>query len=955
MPLKAKSQQIANIYETELNFDFPNPSLEEILSEIEAKSGYVFAYDRSIFQNKVNLKLRKGKTTVGKLLNEISKQAQLNFKQVNSNISISKADVKNGGSVEVVEAGELRGKVTDEQGEPLPGASVRIKGTTTGASTDFSGEFSLDGLDEGEYQIEISFVGYQPSMQTVMLGAEGAFLNVSLQSDLLGLSEVVVTGNANPKTKLESSVAITTINSKSISELSPNSTADLLQTIPGFLVETSGGEVGNNLFARGIPAAGAYEYVQMQEDGLPIFEDGALQFANVDNWFRIDETVERVEGLRGGSGSIFASNAPGGIVNFISNTGGPEFEGLAKISVSDYGLFRTDLNIGGPLSERLFYNIGGFYREDNGIRSPGYPANKGGQVKANLTYNLDKGYVRLYYKHLNDKNLFLLPIPLQNPSDPEGIPGFDPNYGTLASVYASKLKVPQPGGGFFERNLEDGIHPVVNAVGGESQIELGKGWTITDAFRVTNIDMEYTALFPGAAPTSPLEFAINRSLPINNPIYYYADNGQVANPDLVAEVGFWSIDKQMESFSNKLELGFENEHHHLTLGYYHSSYTSNQQWNWSNILMEISDNSRLLNLVDGDLNPEDPNFSRTLNGVTAISFLTRDSQIRANINALYLNEEFQVSEDLTLDAGLRYEIAKYSGYIGSTESNDLGDQTTTADDKVSSVGAPYTYWKYGDNLDSDPGDDDINRLSYTVAGNYQFNDHMASYLRFSSGFRSPIEEAYLDNVNNLENIRPVEIKQLELGYKYTTSKLAVFANLFYMDMQNIAFTDILADGQSENKFAGADNMGIEIESMANAGIFSLNVTGTFQNPTLKNFEGEANEALNGNSVRRIPDMFFKVRPSVQVMKGLNAFLTFDHFGKKYNDNANEFELPAYSVFGAGVSYTSNNYTVLLNASNLTNSIGLTEGNPRSTAAPEEFFMARPILGRAFKLAVEYRF
>jgi hypothetical protein len=49
----------------------------------------------------------------------------------------------------------------------------------------------------------------------------------------------------------------------------------LLQRVPGFAVETSGGEVGNNLFAR-IPSAGAYEFVQVQEDGLPVFEDGAF-------------------------------------------------------------------------------------------------------------------------------------------------------------------------------------------------------------------------------------------------------------------------------------------------------------------------------------------------------------------------------------------------------------------------------------------------------------------------------------------------------------------------------------------------------------------------------------------------------------------------------------------------------------------------------------------------------
>jgi hypothetical protein len=57
-----------------------------------------------------------------------------------------------------------------------------------------------------------------------------------------------------------------------------------------FAVETSGGEV-EITFCKRIPSAGAYEFVQVQEDGLPVFEDGALQFANADNFFRVDNSV----------------------------------------------------------------------------------------------------------------------------------------------------------------------------------------------------------------------------------------------------------------------------------------------------------------------------------------------------------------------------------------------------------------------------------------------------------------------------------------------------------------------------------------------------------------------------------------------------------------------------------------------------------------------------------------
>ncbi len=166
----------------------------------------------------------------------------------------------------------------------------------------------------------ISFIGIsQLSAQEIKNDTINGFEEDVLENS--NLSEVIVTGSTNPKRKIETSTAISTFTDKDIQKQNPISTASLLQKVPGFAVETSGGEVGNNLFARGIPSAGAYEYVQIQEDGMPVFEDGALQFANADNFFRIDGTLAKVEALRGGSGSVFATNAPGGIINFISKEG----------------------------------------------------------------------------------------------------------------------------------------------------------------------------------------------------------------------------------------------------------------------------------------------------------------------------------------------------------------------------------------------------------------------------------------------------------------------------------------------------------------------------------------------------------------------------------------------------------------------------------------------------------
>ncbi len=84
-----------------------------------------------------------------------------------------------------------------------------------------------------------------------------------------------------------------------------------------------------------------------------------------------------------------------------------------------HGLARYDLNAGGPMGEDWRFNVGGFYRYDHGVRDPGFPGIRGGQLKANVTRQLSNGYLRASVKHIDDRNQFILPLPLNNPDDPE--------------------------------------------------------------------------------------------------------------------------------------------------------------------------------------------------------------------------------------------------------------------------------------------------------------------------------------------------------------------------------------------------------------------------------------------------------------------------------------------------------------------------------------------------------
>ncbi|SFN15197.1 Outer membrane receptor proteins, mostly Fe transport [Chryseobacterium oleae] len=784
------------------------------------------------------------------------------------------------------------------------------------------------------------------------------------------IDQIVITGNSGPKKKIESSTAISTFTAKEIQKQNPISAAALLQRVPGFAVETSGGEVGNNLFARGIPSAGAYEFVQVQEDGLPVFEDGALQFANADNFFRVDNTVSRLEALRGGSGSIYANNSPGGLINFISKEGSNDFKGTAKLETSTYGLMRTDMNVGGALvKDKLFFNVGGFYRTDNGIRKTGFRANNGGQIRMNLKYVFDKGYAKVYYKKLDDRNTFYLPIPLLQDGDKlKEFPGFDANYGTYSYRGISQLNIPQAGGGFFKRDLENGIHPKVDVVGAEFKYDLGNNFSVLNKTRYTNINMEYTGMFPAGAPKLASDYATKPAseggLGMSNYQYSLVSNGAIVNPQYIQKLGFWAIDKQMNNFVNDLQFNYKFDKGSVTAGFYKSNWKSHQYWNWSNVLATASDKPELLNLVNPSMSPSDTGYSQTYNGVKDMSFLIRDSQIQGSLNDAYLNFDYNVTEDLSLNAGMRYSRDYYKGYGVNTTTANLNNSglttdgthsfaTTTADDNMAVLGNKYTYWNY-----------DINKVSYTLAANYKLNKGNAVYARFSHGFRSPNEEAYYNNMSDLSAIKAVDTNQLEVGYKYYSRTFDIGIIPFYSTLKNLSFTDVFSDGTSENKFANTTNFGVEIEGYTRLfnNILEVTFNGTIQNPKYKDFVGKNADGTtfdyDGNTVRRMPKFYFNISPAVNITKEWRAYVSMNYYGKRFQNEGNTDDnvLPSFTEVGAGMSYQLGKIRFAVDGTNIFNTIGITEGDPRSqTAAGTNIRMARPIMGAAARASITLDF
>ncbi|WP_042816626.1 TonB-dependent receptor plug domain-containing protein, partial [Xanthomonas citri] len=221
-------------------------------------------------------------------------------------------------------------------------------------------------------------------------------------SAAVNLDSVFVTGTSTATTKLKSSVSVSTVGAEAVEQSAPRSTAEIFRNIPGIRSESSGGEGNANIAVRGLPvASGGAKFLQLQEDGLPVMEFGDIAFGNSDIFLRSDFTLDRIEAIRGGSASTFTSNAPGGIINFISKTGDTAGGSVGVSRGLDYDNTRIDFNYGAPFAEQWQFNIGGFFRQGDGVRDAGYTTDKGGQLKANLTRLFHNGYVRVYGKYLN--------------------------------------------------------------------------------------------------------------------------------------------------------------------------------------------------------------------------------------------------------------------------------------------------------------------------------------------------------------------------------------------------------------------------------------------------------------------------------------------------------------------------------------------------------------------------
>ncbi|WP_161891044.1 TonB-dependent receptor [Pontibacter russatus] len=210
------------------------------------------------------------------------------------------------------QTGTLSGKVTASSGA-LPYATVMLKGTSWGTSTNEEGLYIMDKLPAGTYEVQVTAIGYRPAQRQVeVIPGSDITLDIRMAEVNASLNEVVVTGTRTERRRLESPVAVNVLDSRIFNLTQSNTLSEGLCFQPGLRMETD---------------CQTCNYTQLRMNGLggsysQILINSRPVFTSLMSLYGLEQIpanmVERVEVVRGGGSVLYGSSAIAGTVNIIT-------------------------------------------------------------------------------------------------------------------------------------------------------------------------------------------------------------------------------------------------------------------------------------------------------------------------------------------------------------------------------------------------------------------------------------------------------------------------------------------------------------------------------------------------------------------------------------------------------------------------------------------------------------
>ncbi len=728
----------------------------------------------------------------------------------------------------------------------------------------------------------------------------------------LDLERVVVTATATQGSKMKQSLSVSTLDAEQIQATQATSAAEVLRSIPGIRSESSGGEGNTNITVRGAPiSAGGSRYVQLQENGLPVMLFGDVAFATSDMFLRIDNSLDQLQVVRGGSASTLATNSPGGVVNFITKTG-IDKGGSAGLSFGlGFNQQRIDLDYGSGLSAGgSSWHLGGHFRQGQGSHSSGVRQENGGQIQASFSQNFSGSSFRVYAKVLDDKTPTFLPVPVRTINGRiTEVPGVDPRTYTPYGSNWGPDSVLNKDNTRSNTNVNDGLSVRNSALGGELMMNLGNGFKLENRMRFSDIKGRFTGVFPWGDLT-PGTYVIQSGPDKGKSWTGIATNATIFNA---------SID-DMGSFANDLKLTksialADKARLDLTGGLFYNQQKVELTWNFNQYVIQVvNKNPALLGTTK---------FPTGVIGLGAPEWgfcCQRAIDAKYTTVSPYAAVAYEAGP-LNLDASVRFDRQSASG----SRNRAVNNGTTYLAANAAAI------------------DYDKNHTSFSLGANFRLDRDLALFGRYSDGAAFKADRLWGDDYSSRisGDVAIDRLKQAEIGVKARSGNLSGFVTLFNARTNESNYEATTQVSTTRSYRAN----GLEIETAYLMGDFRLagGLTVTDSKITAANDAG-----VVGKTPRRQARVVYQLTPSYSFGK-FNVGASLIGTGKSFGDDGNTITQKGYAVINAFANYeVMKNFTLGLGVNNLTNSIGYTEVEGDGHAA-------RSINGRTVKATLRYTF
>lgn len=789
-------------------------------------------------------------------------------------------------------------------------------------------------------------------------------------------AEIIVTGTARARIALDTPLSITTMDEEALARVSTSSQADILNTIPSIKADSGGGEVASNVFLKGLPSGGQFQFTPLMYDGIPVMSTFGLNSSAYDVYYRNDLGVKRLEFVRGGVSNLFGPGSVAGLINYITKTGGDTFEGTAQLEVAEKGRYKTDVAVSGPLSENVFYAVSGFYRKDDGpirtnLDTEGY------QIRGNLKFAFpdDSGSVTVYGQYIDDKVHFYLPVPLDGTTRSRA-PGND---GKVVNSVQNNFDFASLGfntpDGPFSSSIADGV----SSKGGQVAIAFEKdfgdsGWAIngrvkysdyahkfglwSDGDGIVNVPETLSSFVTSTARRSGIP-ELN-GITLANATYTFVGGGAVPASTLLFANRFTDRDRPMTDLTAEMNLSKEfstgNIEHSLTLGGFYADVKAKDINVTTTYLAEFNNQPRLVNLtITNPITTTTRIISR--NGLLNAGAGYTNNEHKVQRYAAYIAEQME-GEKFNFDIGFRIE--KFKGDISRERTSTVVTDATTAN---LSNALRDVIW--GNDLFT-TGKVNTSEWALAAGALYKVTDEVSVYANASRGYFFPeIRSVTFNALFQPATFEAEIIKQAEVGIKVSQPTFSFTAGLFATKLDNrrqVLFVNDGAGGFREQvNIVGTKSWGAEA-TMDIKLIGDLRFMGnlTLQKATYTDFDTAP--ANIGKDLERQPQLLYNAGLYYDNGAVDAAFFT-NYTGDNFTAATNAIRLKGWNIANFDAGYTvdlggAKSVRLGFNVFNVFNTDAVTEGSPRQDSNQTTggaYFVGRPVLPRRISGRLTFNF